>query len=65
MPGAPEVSGVGCRISGSEDRGSRFQDSGIYLTESMFKVVSQKTFPHKTVNLFYTLVIIKDKWTDL
>ena len=36
-----------------------------YLTESVYKVVFQRQFPHKSVNLFFILVIIKEKLTDL
>ena len=36
-----------------------------YLTESVHTVVLQKLIPAKYVNLFSTLVMIKDKLTDL
>ena len=38
----------------------------MYLTESVYTVVLQKSqFPHKSVNVFFILVIITDKLTDL
>ena len=36
-----------------------------YLTESVDKVVLQSQVSHKSVNLFFTFVIVKNKSTDL
>jgi hypothetical protein len=44
------------------------QDEGgdaYYLTESVYNVVWKSQFPLKSVNLFFMLVITKDKLTDL
>ena len=38
---------------------------GFYHTESVYKVVLQKSIPHESVNLFFILVIMKDSLTDL
>jgi len=39
--------------------------SGIDLTESVYNLVCKRQFPLKSVNLFFILVIIKVKLTDL
>ena len=36
-----------------------------YLRQVFMKSIGKSQFPHKSVNLFFTLAIIKDKLTDL
>jgi len=36
-----------------------------YLTQSVLKSFCKSQFPHKSVNSFFLLVIVKDKLTDL
>ena len=36
-----------------------------YLTQSVFKSSCKNRFPHKSVNLFFISVIVKDKLTNL
>ena len=36
-----------------------------FLTQSVFKSTYKSQFTHKSVNLLFTLVILKDKLTDL
>ena len=37
----------------------------VYFTQSVFKVVMQKSIQYKAVNLFFTEVKVRDKLTSL
>ena len=36
-----------------------------HFTESVFKSACRSQFPHKSLSLFFILVMVKDKLTDL
>ena len=46
-------------------RGWRGSACVFYLTQRVFKVVLHKSIPTQFVNLFFVLVIVKDKLTNL
>ena len=57
-----QVSGFGVRASGFT-----FCVSNLVFdpTQGVSKIVCQKQFPHKSVNLFFVLVIVKNELPDL
>ena len=61
------VSGCGSRDSSfkSRDCDFIFQKGHLHLTESVYKDVFTSQFPYKFVNLFFVLVIVKNKVTNL
>ena len=54
-----------------EEEASPLQVTGVHLTESVYKVVLQKSILHQSVNVSYTIpliypfLMIKDRLTDL
>ena len=57
------------RAGGRESNSQHPQKSGLsaggFITEGVFKVILQKSILHKSVNLFFISVMVKDKLTDL
>jgi hypothetical protein len=61
----PALEAFSSEAGPSRTRCSQVGVQKLYFKERVSKVVLQKLISHKFINLFFILVIIKDKLTDL